>query len=217
MAARDNHQAGVELARGQRDEDIGGIIRQAGAEASGALDAGLPQHVVAGGVVDDVVEAALGEPIHHLRLVVDHHEVEPLFLQPLGHLLAHAPVAADDVVSIQTVDLSLHASSPQNAAQLARDNVIRHRAKNIGQRAHAQQNQQGRKNPALFTQRAHLAKAHRAQRDHRHVERGPPRPALDQPVAQRTHGNQAAAQQRDNRQPPRQIKFAWHCTAFVCL
>ncbi len=113
VAARDDLDLAVEAARAQRDEDIGGVVRQHGGERPRPVDAGILQDGLVGGVALNAEMAGLAGLLDPALALFEHHDLGAAVFQRLGEFDADAAIAADDDVVVQFVDFSLHAATTQ--------------------------------------------------------------------------------------------------------
>src|SRR5439155_17930289 len=102
--------ARVELAYGQRDEDVLGVGVHARHHRAGALDAGAAQRLVVAGLALDHAHADAAGLLEVVRVGVDHHVPRAGRPEVARHLSAHAAVAADDEVVGGGVDHALRAA-----------------------------------------------------------------------------------------------------------
>ena len=140
---RDDQDVVAQLAGGQRDEDVLGVGVDARDHAPGPVDARLLEHVVLGGLVLDVRDPRLGGVLTMLGVHVDHDERRADPLQVTGDLAADAAESADDVVVGVGVDHLLGAPLLEQAAELARDEELRHRRQPVEERTYAEQLEAG--------------------------------------------------------------------------
>ena len=198
----DDDEAGVQRPRGQHGIEVMGVVGQTADEPAGVLDVRGAQRSLAGGV-----------PGHHRALRprllaglgprLDHHDLPAGLAQSGDGGAAHAPVAADDVVTAHLFD---HADSPY-VSQIAPQFALHDRPADLGRHeqedADAAPDQGYRQRLARRRQRKHVAEPDGGDGDDRHVEGVPPGHALDQPVAGGAGGEQRRGQRRRPQQPVR--------------
>ena len=193
-------EAGVQRPRRQHRIEVVGVVGQAADKPAGLLDVRGAQRGLGRGV-----------PGHHRALRprqlaglldpgLDHHDLPAGPSQRVDGGAAHAPVAADDVVTAHLVD---HADSPY-VPQIAPQFAFHDRPADLGRHeqedADAAPDQGHRQRLARRRQGKHVAVPDGGDGDDRHVEGVPPRRALDQPVA----GGAGGEQPRDRRRRPQE-------------
>ena len=195
---------GVELARGQGDVDVGRFLGQGRDQGFGAPQAGGQQGFVGRGVAGHVGNALFVQAAQHLG-VVFHDNGRHVFGQDLpGHDGADAAVAADDDVVAQAVDDLLHAPSPEKLLQPPFHQHLGEGADEVGERAHARDDEQHGEDAAVAGQGVDFLEPHRGKGDDDLVEAVEKAPALHLHVARDAQAeDQGQGHEAAEKRPPR--------------
>ena len=125
---------GIEAARRQGDEDIGGVVGQHAGQDAGPRDAGFRKAAFIGGVAHQAEIAQFAHLGGALFILLDHHEFGAAGLQLLGQHEADAAEADHDHMVFQFVDFRFHALDPEYLLQLGDGEKLHQGA---GQQDHA--------------------------------------------------------------------------------
>ena len=188
-------EVGVQRPRGQHRVEVVGVVGETADEPAGVLDVGGAQRRLAGGVPGHHRAPRRGQLPGLLAPGLDHHDLPAGPAQGVDGGVAHAPVAAHDVVTAHAFDHADPPNMPQIALQLA----FHDRPADLGgqeqEDADAGHEQGHRQRLARRRQRKHVAEADGGDGDDGHVEGVPPGNPLDQPVA----GGAGEEQRHDQR------------------
>ena len=179
LAACDDGEVLVEAPGAQRDEDVGGIVGQHRGEGPGARDPGELQHVLIGRIPLERQKTERPRRGKAALAAVHHHEGAGASLEIEREALADPPVAADDDVAAQLVDVSLHAPDPEERLELAdRDELDQATGEedHAGAAGHDERDRDGPQRRRV--DRPDLVETHGIDREHHHVDGIPDAPPV---------------------------------------
>ncbi len=116
--AGDDAQFRVKAARGEHDVHVGGVGGGGRDQPAGALDVGIAQNLLLGGVADERQPSRIAVFGELLGVILDDDEGNRFVRQLAGRAAPDASGPAQDVMFLQAFDLALHTASSEELSEL---------------------------------------------------------------------------------------------------
>src|SRR3712207_2836953 len=185
----------VELARREHDEDVVGVGVHGGDETPGPPDAGLLEHVVVRGLAEEDEVPFLLALLDDRGVLLDDDEGYAVAGELAGDLAADPAVAAENVVTLKSVDRRLHPPPSEIAPHRPLHHELHGGDGRVEERPHPRYKEGHGPQLSRGIERAYLPVSDGGQGDHGHVQRVGEAPTLEDHVSQCAgHGDEAERQ-----------------------
>src|SRR5258708_24007581 len=125
ISACNNEQAGIEIAGGQRDREVIGILIGCYKEHLCVSNAGCAQYAVSA-CIPLKGEISLLHTVLYVRFIlVNHHEWFACSSNFLSYLRTHPAIATYDVMLAQCSNLPIHNAPPNRSAHMTLHHILR--------------------------------------------------------------------------------------------